>query len=150
MMKNQIKEKIETSYNLREEDLQIDFENSYNIDNIWLGSRFSVFLSNKYADFIENDDIIWIYILERGIKHTKTRRVYKYEYSLIFVDKNGNEYNAKISKQNCTRILNIYEGRYPNLYVGYSAQLESMLKTDINNFYSFDKNTLEKNIIKTY
>ncbi len=140
-----LKDKIEADYNIRQEDLEQDFENAINIDTVWIGRNYSVFLTKKSADFIKNEDIIWIYIQE---EYGHYRMGQKYQYSIVYTDKNGNEHFAKINRKKAVKVLETYKEKYPNLYVGYNQQLYKILKENINEFYEFDKEKLQMPIIK--
>lgn len=140
-----LKEKINSDYNVKEEYLNQDFEDAINIDTIWIGREYSIFLTKKSADFIKNEDIIWVYIQE---EYGYFRIGQKYQYSIVYTDKNGNQYFGKINSKKAIKVLETYKEKYPNLYIGYNQELYNILKQNFNDFYEFDKEELQISIIK--
>lgn len=141
----ELKDKIYSNYDIREEELEQDFKLALNIDDLWIGNKFTIFSTEDYASFIKNEDIIWIYVEE---EETSTKYGKKLCYYMIFIDNKYNQYRVKINKKDVFRALKTYEMKNNNLFIGYNEQLEQLLRTDINKFFSFDREQIHLAVVK--
>lgn len=127
---------------LNEEEVSNDFASASRIDNVYVGTKYTYFVTGTKWELCKNEDLVWAYYY---------RRTGKYAVSRI----NAYHYDKKVTYINCSQgtaesVLRCYDSIFPKVIVGYSDDLEREFRKDYNMFLSHKYNVKTGDILQGF
>lgn len=114
-------------------EIEEDFNQSHPISkHVWLGKKWTVYMSGNKAKIINNKDIVW------GYYYSRTGRNSVSEMRLF--SKSKNMTCISLSEKDTQTALKFYAAEQPQMVVGYGADLEKMYNKDFNSFLELKYN----------
>ncbi|MDE6181904.1 MAG: hypothetical protein K2F59_01685, partial [Eubacteriales bacterium] len=139
-----LKDKIQTDPNFTEFDVEQDFNNSTNIDKLWVGNKFIILLAFKNADIYLTENLASAFAFRMRVRRAPDL------YYLFTMDFDGNKNVMRIPRSKIRLMLNLLETRCPNAYIGYSDELLDVALDSPNAIKRLNKGILDKSYVPTF
>ncbi len=120
-------------------EIEEDFNQAHPIStHVWLGKKWTVYMSGNKAKIVTNKDIIWGYYYSRtGRNSVSEMRLFSKSKTMTCID---------LSEKHTQEALKIYAVEQPQMVVGYGADLEKMYNKDFNSFMELKYNPAMKDL----
>jgi hypothetical protein len=103
---------------------------------IWVGARFTIYISGVYAEIVDHEDLVWAYYYRRTGRHSEsTLRVFNTAKTMTAIAASQTEAEA---------ILKIYADTLPKIVVGYDKDLEKCFNKDFQHFLDIRYNAVSQ------
>ena len=114
-------------------EIEQDFSQAHPISSdVWLGKRWTVYMSGNKAKIVNNKDIVWGYYYSRtGRNSVSEMRLFSKSKTMTCIS---------LSEKHTQEALKFYAAEQPQMVVGYGADLEKMYNKDFNSFLELKYN----------
>lgn len=106
---------------------------------IWVGKRWTYFISGVYAQVLENKKLVWGYYFQRTGRHS--------ESTLRLFDTDKRMHALAASKSVATDALTIYAQQQPHMVIGYQKDLEKTYDKDFQGFLNLKYNRAQEDLV---
>lgn len=159
--------------NLNKKQVINDIKKGFYSQNIILGEKYIIVFLINSVDIYKYDEIVWAYLYKESVRRQFPVSEYDREIVtvdikeaivpaiyLYLVDNKGKQnriclykkvYSPKVYKglQKGDLIIEKLLEKNKNIYIGYNEELENIVSKNINDIFTFNKNLLNKDNIKT-
>lgn len=113
--------------------IEADFAPAHVIGKcVWIGKKWTVFVSGPKAFLLENKDMVWGYYYQRTGKHSVS------EIRLYFTDKSMR--SISMPETMAQEALKLYTDEQPQMVIGYDKELEKKFRKDFEGFLNLKYN----------
>ena len=107
--------------------IEQDFGTAHTIGkDLWIGRKWTIYMSGSSAYILSNKDLIWGYYYQRTGRNSVS------EMRLFSKDKKSS--HISLSEKNTMEALKYYAAEQPQMVVGYTSELDKMYSKDFSNF----------------
>lgn len=119
--------------NLSLATIEADFNQAEQVGkNIWVGSRWTIYMDGIYVKLIENSQLVWAYYYQRTGRHPESK--------IITYDINKSCVNINVSSSNADVILHNWSINQPHMMLGYDKDIEKTFRKDFDTFLNYKYN----------
>lgn len=105
-------------------------------NNIWVGKRWTIFISGMKANIIENKNIVWAYYYRRTGRYSESKvKTFDINKKMVAID---------ASKADSDIILECYSNEQPQVVVGYDKEWEKTYNKDFQTFLGYRYNAAKQ------
>lgn len=114
-------------------EIEQDFSQAHPIStHVWLGRKWTVYMSGNKAKILANKDLIWGYYYYRSGRSSVSE--------MRLFDKSKNMFSIDLSEKNTKEALQFYMSEQPHMVIGYGSDLEKMYNKDFASFMELKYN----------
>lgn len=134
---NEIHKYLKTNTSRSLGEIEADFTTAHPIGkDVWVGKKWTIYMSGTKAQIVQNQDIVWGYYFKRTGKNAVSQmQLYKADKKSVYIN---------LSEELTKEALRYYGEEQPHMIVGYSADLEQMYQRNFPAFLDLKYNPVMK------
>lgn len=128
-----INQYLEDHHTVSLETLESDFSRATLITkNIWVGKRWTFFISGMNSNLVSNEDLVWAYYYQKTGKHPESK--------VITFDSNKTRIDIDAKKSHANQLLEYWSKNCPQTVIGYDDELENLFEQNFTSFLDIKYN----------